>query len=978
MRRFVSCTAALLGSLAALLAQGSVAPDPYTDQLPGRDNAQWQEFVRLHPGSWTSWWNHATGTPKAIFGPGLDIADWRGDSLAEARRHAQALLREQRLLLGLGDSEFREAIAAPMGNVWTFTFDQYFAGVPVIGGRADVRVNRCGRIAFFGSVAWPIPKGFGTVPAIDEANATRLAWQALAVDPPANPQPGKPRPPRLVIWGDVDAAQKAPFFLAWEVAVSAIAADGSGPAGRWYIDARTGAALHYTNDKHECGFGGDPGRAPPVENTAGHALPPATYTVMAWARDGVSCVTPATNVPLPGLQISVPGVGTVVTDANGQFTASLTQSASVTVNMRGVHNLLIQGSNAVTRTATLQPGVPRTLQLLTSGAADTSLAHTTCELWVWRVNEFARSILGNSPQLLAADSIVPTVNIASTCNAFYGGNSINFYAAGGGCSNTASSSVVAHEWGHGLDDQYGGISQNQGLSEAWGDTVSEYLLDDPIIGDGFNGVLGAGIRTGTNGTQYPPPAEVHAAGEVFMGFNWLFRQNLRTAFGTQQATAISNSVVIGSIAANATDQPSAVLQIFIADDNDGNLGNGVPHYAQLEPAALAHNLPYPVITVGTVSAAPLLGTADQLVPRLVLATAVPNSGSYTSVSLVYNDGAAHTRPMIPTGNPNEYQAQLPGEAAPAAVTWHVEAMHSSNLLQRSPAFVDYSYSVQAETRLYFEDFEHGAPGWTHGADAGVDEWEIATPAGLGTATWLDPPTAAGGTKCAGLDLTGDGDYENNSDTWLRSPPINCSGYTNVRLRFKRWLTVDAGTFDQATMRCSGAPFWGNPTTFPLFDSSWVTFDTILPFASNNPAAVLEFRLRADGSTTFGGWNIDDVEVYVTSAPVPLPVTLQMLPDQAVQGTPMTLTVHTQGSQPFLLVLGSTSGPTLIPGVPDLLVGGGLTTLPGNTNAAGAFTTPFFAPNPVPLTGASWYGQVLTLDPSLQIVTSNQFHNLFTR
>jgi hypothetical protein len=956
------------------MAQGKVAPDPYTDQLPGRDNAQWQEFVRLHPGNWTSWWNHATGTPKAIFGPGLDLPDWRGDSLDEARRHAQALLVEQRELLALGASEFREAIAAPMGNVWTFTFDQYFAGLPVIGGRADVRVNRCGRIAFFGSVAWPIPKGFGTVPAIDEANALRLAWQALAVDPPANPQPAKPKPPRLVIWGDVDAAQKAPCFLAWEVAVSAIAADGSGPAGRYYIDARTGAVLHYTNDKHDCGFvGGGP------EHAAGHgaAPPPATYTVMAWARDGVSTLTPATNVPLAGMQINVPGVGTVVTDANGQFTATLAQASSVTVNMDGIHNSLIQGSSPVALTTTLQPGVPATLQLLAGSAADTSLAHTTCELWVYRVNEFARSILGNSPQLGTADSIVPTVNIASTCNAFYSGNTINFYAAGGGCTNTASSSIVAHEWGHGLDDQYGGISQTQGLSEAWGDTVSEYLLDYPIIGDGFFGAIGSGIRTGTNNTQYPPPAEVHAAGEVFMGFNWLFRQNLRTAFGTAQAKAISNSVVIGSIAANATDQPSAVLQIFIADDNDGNLGNGVPHYAQLEPACLAHNLPYPAIQVGAVAVAPLAGTADQLTPRLVVATAVPNFGSYTSVSLVYNDGAAHTRAMIPTGNANEYQAQLPGEAAPATVAWHVEALHSTNLLQRVPALVEFSYDVHAETRIFFEDFEHGAPGWTHGADAGVDEWEIGTPAGLGTTAWLDPPAAASGTKCAGTDLTGNGAYENNSDTWLRSPPINCSGFTNVRVRFKRWLTVDAGTFDQAQLRSGTSPFWGNPTNYPLLDSSWVTFDMPFPFASGNPAVVLEFRLRADGSTTFGGWNIDDVEVYTTSGPVALPVSLQMLPDQAVQGSPMSLTVHTQGSQPFLLILGSTPGPTLIPGVPDLLVGGGFATLAGNTNAAGALTASFLAPNPVPVTGASWYAQVLTLDTSLQLATSNSFRNLFT-
>ena len=75
-------------------------------------------------GDWVVRWNPATATPGTIYGTGLKIADWRENSLAEARRHAVQLLKDQSELLGLGQSDFTEVIGARMGRTWTFTFDQ--------------------------------------------------------------------------------------------------------------------------------------------------------------------------------------------------------------------------------------------------------------------------------------------------------------------------------------------------------------------------------------------------------------------------------------------------------------------------------------------------------------------------------------------------------------------------------------------------------------------------------------------------------------------------------------------------------------------------------------------------------------------------------------------------------------------------------------------------------------------------------------
>ena len=55
---------------------------------------------------------------------------------------------------------------------------------------------------------------------------------------------------------------------------------------------------------------------------------------------------------------------------------------------------------------------------------------------------------------------------------------------------------------------------------------------------------------------------------------------------------------MGSIVADATDQTGAVQQVFIADDDDGNLANGTPHMQDLIWACQQHSLPHPGPSTG--------------------------------------------------------------------------------------------------------------------------------------------------------------------------------------------------------------------------------------------------------------------------------------------------------------------------------------------------------------------------------------------
>ncbi|MFO0278455.1 MAG: hypothetical protein ACK533_14360 [Planctomycetota bacterium] len=612
-------------ALPSILAQDPLpAPTPRqaTDTadrtfVPADREPVWTAFRDRRPGDWHAYWNHATGTPSAVFGPGITLADWRGNTVEEARRHALALLDAERELLGLDGLDLREAIAARMGRLWSFKFDLAYRGLPLVGGRADVRVGMQGRIAMFGSVAVAMPADFVTTPAITSEAASILALHALAQPLAANPGASAPPAPRLVVWADVTAGQRRAPQLAWEVAVSNLDADGSGAIGRYYVDAQNGAVLDFVNDKHACGAGcAHPSHGPaagiapdrPVADAPAAAptvaVPPlaTTVTVLGYVRTGLSPggLFPSL-VPMRGLEVNVPGVGVRTTNANGEIQFDISAPVTITIGaLDGRHHKAISGASAPNASSTVQPGANQSIVLLNLAANAAQLAHTNSAYWVDRVNEWARGILGNTPQMATASNVDVAVNIASTCNAYYNPNtnSINFYAAGGGCANSAYSTVIAHEWGHGLDDRFGDISQTQGLSEGWADIVAMYLVDDPDVGLGFQ-TSGVPLRTGLNVRQFPVPTSnaVHDQGEPWMGFAWKLRERLAVALNSRsQAIARSNEIVLGSIVADAVDQPGAVLEVFLADDDDAMLNNGTPNAPSIVFACGQHALPMPPLT----------------------------------------------------------------------------------------------------------------------------------------------------------------------------------------------------------------------------------------------------------------------------------------------------------------------------------------------------------------------------------------------
>ena len=166
------------------------------------------------------------------------------------------------------------------------------------------------------------------------------------------------------------------------------------------------------------------------------------------------------------------------------------------------------------------------------------------------------------------------------------------------------------------------------------------------------------------------------------------------------------------------------------------------------------------------------------------------------------------------------------------------------------------------------------PGWT--CQGG---WAFGQPTGGGSHSG-DPTSAYTGHNVYGYNLNGD--YPNKMVTtqYLTTSAIDCTGSMDVVLRFRRWLGVEDGQYDSASVQVSNdgttwTTVWGNPEDMPISESDWSlhTYD-ISAVADDQATVYIRWGMgRTDGSVTYPGWNVDDIEIRGR----PLPQRLHYFP-----------------------------------------------------------------------------------------------------
>jgi len=227
-------------------------------------------------------------------------------------------------------------------------------------------------------------------------------------------------------------------------------------------------------------------------------------------------------------------------------------------------------------------------------------------------------------------------------------------------------------------------------------------------------------------------------------------------------------------------------------------------------------------------------------------------------------------------------------------------------------------TLLSEDGIVMQEYMNSGPGW---ACEGL--WAYGPPTGQ-AAEYGGPDPTSGHTGPAVYGYNLSGDYENDLPaTYLTTPPIDCSAYTNVGISFQRWLGVEQPQYDRATLEVSSngtdwVPVWTNDAT--IEDSAWnhVTYD-----ASSVADGEASVRFRwamgpTDGGWSFCGWNIDDVVVTGLSAAPYLAVSVDLASMSENGGistaTVMRVNSGTNGSLPITLSSDSTDEATVPPSV----------------------------------------------------------------
>jgi hypothetical protein len=164
---------------------------------------------------------------------------------------------------------------------------------------------------------------------------------------------------------------------------------------------------------------------------------------------------------------------------------------------------------------------------------------------------------------------------------------------------------------------------------------------------------------------------------------------------------------------------------------------------------------------------------------------------------------------------------------------------------------------------FFDNMEFGENSWwsefRNNPSNTHNDWQYGAP--FGDAGGQDPSSTYSGKNCWANDLGGEGwngYYQHNVDIYLHSPVINCGLYSDVGLKFMRWLNIRNG--DLAEVLVNDQPVWDN-NNLAIYDKKWTNqVLNIANIADGNDSVVVSFRLKSNGSSYAGGWTIDDVLV----------------------------------------------------------------------------------------------------------------------
>ncbi|MBX3159832.1 MAG: hypothetical protein KF773_27930 [Deltaproteobacteria bacterium] len=495
-------------------------------------------------GTWEVTLDPRDRTLRRATGGGHDRFDIASD--ADAVRAAMQVYRTSRL------AEYALEVdgSAGVDDVWTVQLRQLYGGVPVVGAHVGITFNH-GRVVLVQGRLFDVDTSL-TIESPLEAAFVEVD-RALA-----GLEDGAGDTGRLVV-----VPGHPTFRLAWEVTSHKRERDVVA-----YVDAHTNELFHaydaraYDSSDPPLARGGYPGAITndvDARTVGDDVLSEAG--AFQHARAGDATVTSDAN----GVFRFPASVGRLRDDAGGPI--------AVNAGMRGPYaDVRNKRGPGARYTGTIRAGQP----VIVGWNDHNSRADERDTFRGTNVtNRFVATVFPNLAWINRP--LVANVNHGYTCNAYWDGSTINFFRESAQCNNTGRIfDVIAHEWGHGLDQNAPGGVQDRALGEFIGDLVSFVQTRDAKLGPGFFVDGGGAVRDLEDpafACYDPRRTEVHDAGQFLGAIVWDIYKDLR-ALGLDGEELKRLMLLPIAIGQTRSQWYSAMLAV---DDDDGNLANGTPH-----------------------------------------------------------------------------------------------------------------------------------------------------------------------------------------------------------------------------------------------------------------------------------------------------------------------------------------------------------------------------------------------------------------
>jgi hypothetical protein len=761
-------------------------------QMELSNNAVWKSFQTNHT-KWTSLFNERTGMPTKAFGNPIVV-----NGSADTER-AQNFLNEMNQAFCNGSIQLFAKPEIKTEKFTNITFDQQFNGMKVLFSRASVKLVE-GKVVQFAFGIHPNIQ-LDAKSSIGEQQARLAAQQGISTTIESIQSTAE-----LFIL-PVPTSNAFDYKAVYAVTVSTRNSQNVPQKYLTYVDAISGKILMRKNL---------------VSHAEGGPVKPneEDFVVDVQVNGDVYMTNPYGVITSEGLN------NIYVTVSGTDYTMGLTGGATIGVNAGANAIVRLEGpwstvnTNGVTpqKNVTLQAGL-NTIDMSTaanvreiSAYKSVNRIHDHCKYWM--------------PNFTGMDFQLPT-NIDLTtgdCNAFYDGSSINFYALANGCNATSLlADVVFHEYGHGINDNYyqslGSFFFNGAIGEGYADYWGISLIDNPIVGVGFYTDNQDGIRRyDTERKVYPQDlvGEVHADGEIIMGawydthllmggdWNNTMPLFVEAYAGLQAETADGNE------GEAFTD---ILLDVLLADDNDGDITNGTPNGNAIVQGFYLHGIT--LISPAVINHTPA-AFGSPIVPITLTADLdlfFPYTQYLSDVNCHYQVNNAPWQTMAMTDASGSFEANFDGFNPGTILKYYFTANDTNGSVgtvnpvgahQASfPSLPHIMLIGVNEVGRHDCDNNEDWGTWQTGvagdnATTGIWLLEIPIPSTTvdvapGTIVQTGDQVTPAGEYCffTGNGTIGGGIGENDVDagrTTLQTTTIDLSGFTNPVISYYRWYT----------------------------------------------------------------------------------------------------------------------------------------------------------------------------------------------